>query len=718
MSRRHYGCVLCGYAISGFSTPTWKVPPWLSEFRAVWTYPPLGIYTSGIGTFDISVGTWTVPIDPDMRVLNPDIPFNDKAHITVMRSRPRRGIELNSHGYVFHDACFELLRETARGVWVDPCRLYRICKSLPFSYRGIGVCWGHDYGGLCEMDFENQHHYPWEDRVMRTYKESKVLENARYNPLLIQELDECISVHIDPEYQHKYLEWAGSSSRNCFSLLPWEIRVMIALCLPIKDVLSLVKSSKAFLPLLSDQTYWASVFDPGAECGFLFERSHLKRSPEIDWIAIYKKTMYTKDIFGMENRKRIWPLAKRIVKLLELHPPHENDDFFGDDHVRSDEIEDMAEAEEDEEDPGARRWKVAADIKSPTVINDEFEAGCRLLFDQTVTLPEDLVSIAFSVVADGYTEYLVGMRFISKDGSSIQLGYLNRHKELYYKVTSFQGFIVAMGSRGLHGLRILGTDGSISEWFGSPKDSPISERLMSVQSITKLEIGLDGYKIVYLKLGGVDQSDYDHQVAPWRESALWYPGVPAPNLFVNEASFIGEHPLTTSYQPLCYIDFGGPNGVYLRSLTEIRVFANIDILEIDFLYETNAAQPIQPQKLGRTERNFSPASAQIFFSPGAAQAFSSSASVQTFSIDGPGGEIIQHVEITTNRGRSVHFRPPRRSNDGTLSPLTPMAIEPGTTITGFYGSQLTLHGGVGNTTEEMTTNLVPTHQTSVLRVEP
>lgn len=130
---------------------------------------------------------------------------------------------------------------------------------------------------------------------------------------------------------------------------------------------------------------------------------------------------------------------------------------------------------------------------------------------------------------------------------------------------------------------------------------------------------------------------------------MWYPGVPAPNLFVNEASFIGEHPLTTSYQPLCYIDFGGPNGVYLRSLTEIRVFANIDILEIDFLYETNAAQPIQPQKLGRTERNFSPASAQIFFSPGAAQAFSSSASVQTFSIDGPGGEIIQHVEVIVIR---------------------------------------------------------------------
>lgn len=116
-----------------------------------------------------------------------------------------------------------------------------------------------------------------------------------------------------------------------------------------------------------------------------------------------------------------------------------------------------------------------------------------------------------------------------------------------------------------------------------------------------------------------------------RKAALWYPAVPASNLFLNDQSFTGEHPLDTSYQPLCYIHFGGPNGVYLRSLTEIRVYAISDILEIDFRYETNAAQPIETQRLGRTDIE------------------DVSDFVQTFSIDGPGGEIIQFVEVSVRR---------------------------------------------------------------------
>lgn len=34
---------------------------------------------------------------------------------------------------------------------------------------------GHDYGGLSEIDFENQRHYPWEDRFMQQYKELEIL---------------------------------------------------------------------------------------------------------------------------------------------------------------------------------------------------------------------------------------------------------------------------------------------------------------------------------------------------------------------------------------------------------------------------------------------------------------------------------------------------------------------------------------------------------------
>ncbi|KAF6239198.1 hypothetical protein HO173_002459 [Letharia columbiana] len=83
-----------------------------------------------------------------------------------------------------------------------------------------------------------------------------------------------------------------------------------------------------------------------------------------------------------------------------------------------------------------------------------------------------------------------------------------------------------------------------------------------------------------------------------------------------------------------------------------------------------------------------------------------------FPIDGPGGEIIETVEvnlvdlkslygepaqsfyghrklrsfkISTNYGNSFHFQPAGDAPDEL--PLRPMVIAPGTTITGFYASQ-------------------------------
>lgn len=427
-----------------------------------------------------------------MRVINPDfpdVPFTVSAQIPVMKDHPNRNIERDMHGYVFHDACLNILEEATISRRVDPYRLYWICRSLPFPSRSIGVSWGHDYGGLSEIDFENQHHYPWEDPFVQQYRESDVLQYADWSPYWIEELDDCLSANRDPESQPEHLEWAGTDCRNCFSALPWEIREAIARYLPIKDVLSLAKTSKAFLPILSDQTYWASVFDYDAECDFLFEAPHIREFPEVDWIAIYKRTMYLKDIPGLENRKRIWTIAKEIAKLLELHPPFQNPDYDGQDYEFVDEIDDWSEIEELV--PGLRKWKVEADMKTMGLRNEWFNKGCRLLYEQVAPIPEDLVSIAFSIAVDGNTEYLAGMRFISEDSSSSQIGYRNMYKELYHNVTTVKGFVIAMGSRGLHGLRVLGDDGSISKWFGSPKDSPVTERLEDIDSAPALIIGFD-----------------------------------------------------------------------------------------------------------------------------------------------------------------------------------------------------------------------------------
>jgi len=48
-----------------------------------------------------------------------------------------------------------------------------------------------------------------------------------------------------------------------------------------------------------------------------------------------------------------------------------------------------------------------------------------------------------------------------------------------------------MGSRGLHGIQVIREDYSLSEWAGSPSNTPITERLTGFDRIDKLEIGFD-----------------------------------------------------------------------------------------------------------------------------------------------------------------------------------------------------------------------------------
>lgn len=84
-----------------------------------------------------------------------------------------------------------------------------------------------------------------------------------------------------------------------------------------------------------------------------------------------------------------------------------------------------------------------------------------------------------------------------------------------------------------------------------------------------------------------------------RATALWYPTVPSADLCLNDESFTGESPLTAGYRPLIWIQFGGPNGTYLQSLTEISAtLSGGSIRSINFYYETEEV-PKEVVKLGR-----------------------------------------------------------------------------------------------------------------------
>ena len=93
--------------------------------------------------------------------------------------------------------------------------------------------------------------------------------------------------------------------------------------------------------------------------------------------------------------------------------------------------------------------------------------------------------------------------------------------------------------------------------------------------------------------------------------------------------FTGETPSAAGYQPLFWIQFGGPDGIYLRSLTEVCVTRLGGLCSIEFHYDTDDI-PMEMRMLGR--RNFTNFSR-----------------VTRFPIDGPGGELIQTIDVSIER---------------------------------------------------------------------
>lgn len=113
---------------------------------------------------------------------------------------------------------------------------------------------------------------------------------------------------------------------------------------------------------------------------------------------------------------------------------------------------------------------------------------------------------------------------------------------------------------------------------------------------------------------------------PLRDTALWYPDIPPPGVFLNGEDFLSEYPhYDEEYQPLVWTLFGGLDGIYLRSLTGISIVFQRFVRAIEFHYNTDDI-PTECRKMGR-------------YRPSVQD------KVTYFPIDGPGGEVIEAVEL-------------------------------------------------------------------------
>src|SRR5690349_23528875 len=87
-----------------------------------------GIFISGVGRYnDPDDNMWFAPSHPARRWDDPGYKFSDSDRFAVMSARPLNG----RHGYVLHDACWNLLEKACEPCNVPLERLYEVCSSVP-----------------------------------------------------------------------------------------------------------------------------------------------------------------------------------------------------------------------------------------------------------------------------------------------------------------------------------------------------------------------------------------------------------------------------------------------------------------------------------------------------------------------------------------------------------------------------------------------------------
>jgi len=133
------------------------------------------------------------------------------------------------------------------------------------------------------------------------------------------------------------------------------------------------------------------------------------------------------------------------------------------------------------------RWITASRaLKHP---DEDFINGCRLLRERVVTIPEDTVAISVSAIKIYDRNYVSGMRFGTRSGDSISLGYrhyINEHLVVCLrrgddKTIHFLGFHLAQDQRGVRGLAFLiqRPDERLTDWVGDHRDIPKSRLVPS-----------------------------------------------------------------------------------------------------------------------------------------------------------------------------------------------------------------------------------------------
>ncbi|KAM3477897.1 hypothetical protein MY8738_006213 [Beauveria namnaoensis] len=201
----------------------------------------------------------------------------------------------------------------------------------------------------------------------------------------------------------------------------------------------------------------------------------------------------------------------------------------------------------------------------------------------------------------------------------------------------------------------------------------------------------EGYKITALSVY-CDKIDSTTSCEPkdtnLRHTAVWYPKVPPEDLVLNDGSFTGLRPVSTTYQPISWIKFGGQRGKNLPHVKGVMIkFDNASLSGLQFVYDCDVPETgnAASESFGRCGPS-KMEGASLFSIDGAAGERITSISVGLAVYENPHYPehlrhgIIQYLTMSTNFDRTTSLG---KKNDGFR--MRNVDVASGTTITGFYG---------------------------------
>ena len=417
--------------------------------------------------------TWSLSPNED--------PDYERAHSTGFRHRSQPvgscrgdlGIG-NAESITFHEACWKLLKDFCAPHPIPLIRLLEVFDSVPFDGEGYDLCWDRKYRQI--LEYTPGVRVSKEFKLPGHYFHKWVWDYAKLDSISTSEVERLVRQRESPPAAWRQI--SSNNTRDCFLKMPWELLENMVLDLDTRTALSMRLISRAFLPLLTSGIFWASRFRPERERGFLHDVFHKKDG--VVWIDLYRATDDRKLPFNLRARAWVWKMARDVVTLARLQLAEPVDDANSKKMLKN------------------VRWPSRYHVTGQVIYELEnarsrkiFQEGCRELGTHSALVPSQLVAITITTARVGATTYVAGICLLPKGGPCVRLGYTSQEGRHLHRITSLKGFLIAIGERGIHALRVVGENKILSPWIGDPLLSPITERLILTASLDCLKVGFD-----------------------------------------------------------------------------------------------------------------------------------------------------------------------------------------------------------------------------------